>query len=195
MKKLTFITLIVLCINSCSDKPETSLELYLNEHNPDLKSLEMIEVSKIDSVYSPYKELSALSYMYSKLAADITKLHAKAFETKSNKEAILLLDSALNIYAKEDAKLDPITNKCFKSIDFPSLIDEKNRVYIKAKYKINGKTKEGEFYFNEDGKTIGHTNEDIRKSADDVFKQLTITRDEKRKIESDKRAIKRGEYK
>ena len=99
-----------------------------------------------------------------------------------------------NIYNQEDAKLDPITNKCFKSIDFPELIDEKNRIYIKAKYKIDGKTQEHNFYFNEDGKTIGHTEEDIRQSANDVLSGLNSAHDAKREIEKDKRAIKRGEY-
>ena len=140
------------------------------------------------------KELMSLSYMYSKLGADIAKLNAKAFKAKSNKEAIAILDSALNIYNQEDAKLDPITNKCFKSIDFPELIDEKNRIYIKAKYKIDGKTQEHNFYFNEDGKTIGHTEEDIRQSANDVLSGLNSAHDAKREIEKDKRAIKRGEY-
>ncbi len=65
-------------------------------------------------------------------------------------------------------KLDPITNKCFKSIDFPELIDEKNRIYIKAKYKIDGKT--------------------------DILSGLNSAHDAKREIEKDKRAIKRGEY-
>lgn len=194
MKKLLFLSLSALCLSSCSSKTETPLEIYLNEHNQNLKSLEIIEVSEIDSAYSPYKELMSLSYMYSKLGADIAKLNAKAFKAKSNKEAIAILDSALNIYNQEDAKLDPITNKCFKSIDFPELIDEKNRIYIKAKYKIDGKTQEHNFYFNEDGKTIGHTEEDIRQSANDVLSGLNSTHDAKREIEKDKRAIKRGEY-
>ena len=194
MKKLLFALLSVLCLNGCSTKTGTPLEIYLNKHNPNLSSLEIIEVSEIDSIYSPYKELMSLSYMYSKLGADIAKLNAKAFEAKSTKEAILILDSALNIYNQEDAKLDPITNKCFKSIDFPSLVDDKNRIYIKAKYKIDGKTQEHNFYFNEDGKTIGHTEEDIRQSANDVLSGLNSAHDAKREIEKDKRAIKRGEY-
>lgn len=99
MKKLLFISLFVLCLIGCS-KASTPLETYLKEHNSNLKSLEILEVSEIDSIYSPYRELMSLSYMYSKLAADIAKLNAKAFEAKSNKEAISILDSALNIYIK-----------------------------------------------------------------------------------------------
>lgn len=98
MKKLLFLSLSALCLSGCSSKTETPLEIYLNEHNQNLKSLEIIEVSEIDSAYSPYKELMSLSYMYSKLGADIAKLNAKAFKAKSNKEAIAILDSALNIY-------------------------------------------------------------------------------------------------
>lgn len=195
MKKLLFALLFVVCLSACSTKTGTPLEIYLKEHNTNLSSLEIIEVSEIDSIFSPYKELMSLSYMYSKLSADIAKLNARAFKAKSNKEAILILDSALNIYNQEDAKLNPITNKCLKSIDFPNLIDEKNRIYIKAKYKINGKTKEQKFYFNENGKTIGHTDEDIRRSANDVLSGLNSARAAKRELEKDKREIKRGEYK
>lgn len=194
MKKLLFTLFSILYLNGCSTKTETPLETYLKEHNSNLSSLEIIEVSEIDSIYSPYKELMSLSYMYSKLGADIAKLNAKAFKAKSNKEAILILDSALNIYTQEDAKLDPITNKCLKSIDFPGLVGEKNRVYIKAKYKIDRKTKEYNFYFNEDGKTIGHTDEDIRHSADNVLAGLNSARNAKREVEKDKREIKRGKY-
>lgn len=45
---------------------------------------------------------------------------------------------------------------------------KKNRIYIKAKYKIDGKT--------------------------DVLSGLNSAHDAKREIEKDKRAIKRGEY-
>lgn len=194
MKAILFIYMLVLPLNGCSSKTETPLEAYIKKQNPNLESLEIIEVSEMDSIYSPYKELLSLSYIYSKLGADIVELSAKAFEAKSSKEAISLLDSALNIYTKENAKLDPITTKCFKSIDYPSLIDEKNRVFIKAKYAINGNIEERYFYFNEDGKTIGHTDEDIRKSANDVFYSQQSLLKDKKEIESDKRAIKRGEY-
>ncbi len=43
--------------------------------------------------------------MYSKLGADIAKTKCKSIRSKkSTKEAILILDSALNIYNQEDAK-------------------------------------------------------------------------------------------
>ena len=53
MKKLLFLSLSALCLSGCSSKTETPLEIYLNEHNQNLKSLEIIEVSEIDSAYSP----------------------------------------------------------------------------------------------------------------------------------------------
>ena len=83
------------------------------------------------------------------------------------------------------------------SLNFANLVTcghSLNRIYIKAKYKIDGKTQEHNFYFNEDGKTIGHTEEDIRQSANDVLSGLNSAHDAKREIEKDKRAIKRGEY-
>lgn len=185
---------LALPLNSCSFKTETPLEAYIKKQNPNLESLEIIEVSERDSIYSPYKELMSLSYIYSKLGVDIVELSAKAFEAKSGKEAIFLLDSALTMYTKENAKLNEVANKCFKAIDYPSLIDEKNRVFIKAKYAINGNIEERNFYFNEDGETIGHTDEDIRKIANDVFYSQQSLLKDKKEIESDKRAIKRGEY-
>ncbi len=114
MKKLLFLSLSALCLSGCSSKTETPLEIYLNEHNQNLKSLEIIEVSEIDSAYSPYKELMSLSYMYSKLGADIAKTkRKKAFKAKSNKEAIAILDSALNIYNQEDAKARSYNKQMF----------------------------------------------------------------------------------
>lgn len=193
MKKLLFAPLFILCLICCS-KTKTPIETYLKEHNPNLKSLEMIEVSETDSTYSPYRELMSLSYMYTSLGADIASLNSKAFKAKSNKEAISILDSALNIYTQEYSRLDSTTSKCFKAIDFPDLATEKNRIYAKAKYKIDGEVKEQCFYFNADGETIGHTDEDIRNLTNEILSELKSLSNAKREVEKDKRDIKRGEY-
>lgn len=193
MKKLLFAPLLILCLICCS-KAKTPIETYLKEHNPNLKSLEIIEVSETDSTYSPYRELMSLSYMYTSLGTDIASLNSKAFEAKSNKEAISILDSALSIYTQEYSRLDSTTSKCFKAIDFPDLATEKNRICAKAKYKIDGEVKERFFYFNADGETIGHTDEDIRNLANEILSELKILRNAKREVEKDKRDIKRGEY-
>lgn len=193
MKKLLFAPLFILCLICCS-KAKTPIETYLKEHNPNLESLEILEVSEIDSIYSPFRELMSLSYMYVSLGADIASLNSKAFKAKSNKEAILILDSALNIYTQEYSRLDSITSKCFRAIDFPDLVTEKDRICAKAKYKIDGEVKNQRFYFNADGETIGHTDEDIRNLANEILSELESLRKAKREVEKDKRDIKRGEY-
>lgn len=193
MKKILFAPLLILCLICCS-KAKTPIETYLKEHNPNLESLEMIEVSETDSAYSPYRELISLSYVYTDLDADIASLNSKAFKAKSNKEAISILDSALNIYTQEYSRLDSITFKCFRAIDFSDLATEKNRICAKAKYKIDGEVKEQRFYFNADGETIGHTDEDIRNLANEILSELKSLRKTKEEVEKDKRDIKRGEY-
>lgn len=190
MKKTLLLPLVLLLFCGCTSKVES----YLREHESNLESLEIIEESDIYSVYSPHRELMSLSLEYSGLLAELSKLHSKAFEAKSSKEAVSILNNAIKLYDANMVKLDSITDSSFKAIDYPSLANKTNRKCIKAKYRINGILREQIFYLNKDEKTVGHTELDLRKYANDILYQLEKLRESKTEMEKDKKDIARGEY-
>ncbi|WP_291600949.1 hypothetical protein [Bacteroides sp.] len=168
MKKILFlVATLTLC--SCG---KSKVETFLREKEPNITTLEIIEESKEDSAYTPYNTLLSLNMEYASIGADISKLREKAMQEESKDKVIMYLDSAINVHKKRSGEISKILFNCHRYISLPSICEEPfNRKFITAKYRLNGKLKEQRFFFNNDGKSIGHTDEDTKA----LYKEVETT--------------------
>lgn len=187
MKILQYVLMLILFYGCTKDN--TAIKKYITDNFHDVQSLQIIEVTEPDSTYSPYNQLLALDYFYMKASSQMAAYSLQAFEAKNKKQSTLFLDSALTLYNNITNEYDSITRKCFLAIDFPSSnMGEKNRKSVNVKYKINnGKIENQRFFFNENNNNIGHCESDIKKLAFKLIKTIDNFKDQREKIERDKR--------
>lgn len=191
MKKIiTLITLI--CLYGCAP---SKIESYLKENEPNLTTLEILEESEIDSIYSPYEKLMELSYGCMDLNTKMSELHSLAFEAKSKNESILLLDSAISIYEIEHENIKTSVYDNLSAVDYPIISKlPKNMNCIQVKYRIDGALTEQRFYFNKDDSSIRYTDIDIKEVAKSLISYLNDSHSAKREIEKDRKDINNGDY-
>ena len=196
-KKFAGITFVLLCMmcSMCSN-PEKMIEKYLQDHEQILNSLEFIEVSEIDSMYSPFNELRELTIRYAETSSKISKYINQAWHSHSEKECLIYLDSAYNHSKIETAFLDSIATDYFEAVDFPSLcLENPNYRAVKAKYRINGILKEDYFYFERNEKnSIGHSSIDNKRYCREIIEYLREIREKEREIPDKKRNVRNGLY-
>lgn len=129
---------------------------YLQE-NTNGMDYSILEISELDSLYSPFELLSSLLLRKSERNATLSKQLVEAYDKptlKERKEA-----------AKEVAKLAYEEYQSFDGTDdiVHSLTDRyfdsrvANRVGYRVKYKVDGKIKEDVFYLERDNSAVGHT--------------------------------------
>ena len=185
--KILSCTLMLILLSGCTTN-NSIIEKYINDNFYNVQSLQIIEVAEPDSAYSPYRQLLSLDYFYNAATTKMLMYSVQAFEEKNKKKAILLLDSALSIYDSISNQYDSITHKCFLAVDFPNInTNPKNRIFINAKYRINGKLEEQRFYFNENENKIGHCENDIKKAAQKLLQSMEELDNEREKVQKDKK--------
>lgn len=186
MKKLLFIsTVLTLC--SCA----SPIEKYIKEKEPNVTSLEIIEISEEDSAYSTYNTLLSLNLKYAEIGANISELQNKAMQEKTKEMAIEILDSAINLHERETKEVSKIFFNCCRYIKLPSICEEPfNRKFVNVEYRLNGKLIKQRFFFNNDGKSIGHTDTDIQQLSKEVEATAFQTLGFKKEIIKDLRSIR-----
>lgn len=146
----------VACVNP-QEKNRKVVEDYLNEHYSVLAPFSVTEVSKADSLYSPFLELASLSIQYAELELAATKAIGQINKSNSRREFELVRNKLLaDLQSKYDT-LSIYQRGIMFPLDHPDLSGDKNRLGIKARYSAGGESNVGYFFFNVDGKTIGHT--------------------------------------
>jgi hypothetical protein len=187
MKKiLILVAICTLC--SCG---KSKVETFLREKEPNVTTLEIIEESKEDSAYTPYNTLLSLDMEYASIGADISNLRNKAMQEKSKEKIIMYLDSAINMHEKDTKEISKIFFNCSRYIKLPAICEEPyNRKFIRAKYRLNGELIEQRFFFNNDGKDIGHTDADIKALAKKVETTAYETLNIKEDIVRDRRTVR-----
>lgn len=187
MKRAILAISAALFLSGCTSK----IEQYIRDKEPNIISLEIIEVSKEDSAYSPYNTLLSLSVEYASLGADISNLENKAMQEKSKEKVVEGLNNAIKQYEKEETEISKIFFNCCRYVNLPSICEEPfNRKFVNVKYRLNGKLIEQRFFFNKDGKSIGHTDADIKKIAKAVEKTAFEALSTKMNIIEDRRSIR-----
>jgi hypothetical protein len=195
MEKLFLTTVIVsLCLPSYScDSRKRAIEAHLKENEPALHSLEIMEVSKLDSIYSPYNDAMWLSVQYSTILVKMSELRLSAVQATSKKETLRLLYEVVTV--GHSYSLDSLVHDLFKEIDFPELSKKTyNRVGYKAKYRLNGILTENTFYLNKNKNTIGHTDKDIRKYGNEILEYIRKRNDIENKTKTDIADYESGRY-
>lgn len=188
MKKILFIAILsTVIIYGCT----SNVEKYIKEKESNITSLEIIEESKEDSAYTPYNTLLSLNYKYSEIGANMENYRYKASLKNSASQAVLYLDSALELYNQETKEISKIFFNCCRYIQLPSICEEPfNRKFVKVEYKLNGELIQQRFFFNNDGKSIGHTDVDIKQLSKEVEAAAFQTLGIKEGIIKDLRSIR-----
>ena len=151
-----FFFIAVACVD-IQEQNRKLVEDYLNEHYSVLAPFSVDEVSKADSLYSPFLELASLSIQYSELELAATKAVGQINNSKSRREFELVRNKLLSELQSKYDTLSMYQRDILFPLDHPELSSDKNRLGIKARYSASGESNVGYFYFNIDGKTIGHT--------------------------------------
>ena len=127
----------------------------------------VIEVSELDSIYSPFNDLMHLKLRYSQIDLELSKLYSKLASAKTIRELDKIQEEALS-YSKEVGMLDSLTRNVMMYCDHPEL--GKNRRAVKAKYTANGKEGEAYFFLNTSENTIGHSSMQNYSDLKDVIR-------------------------
>jgi hypothetical protein len=191
MKKVIF-TVVIASLFLCScDSRKRDIEAYLKKNEPVFHSLEIIEVSKLENIYSPFDYAMSLTLQYAKILSEMSSLHTSALEATSKKETLRLLDEAITV----GHSIDSIVHVLFVEIDYPILAKKPhNRTGCKAKYRLNGVLKENTFYYNRNENTIGHTDKDIREYGEKIVKYMHQRDNLEIAANADIRDYKSGRY-
>lgn len=206
MKKLLLsftLMLILFLVMGCSTKikntstsiSKTEVKEYINKIYPSCNSIDILETTPPDSIYSPYRQLISLQLLYTSVSRDMASYSLRASKAESKKEALSLIDSALYKYNNADIEFDSIFQQCVFVSDFPDTTYlNKNRIFIHVKYKVDNTIEEQNFYFNNDGKSIGHSDIDIKRAAKDALNAHRDMISQKQDVMYDKKLIRNGGY-
>lgn len=114
----------------------------------------VIEVSELDSLYTPFNDLMHLKLGYSQIDLELTKLYSKLVSARTIREINMIQAEAFS-YSEEIDRLDSLTRKVMMYCDHPEF--GKNRRAVRAKYTASGKEGEAYFFLNNSENTIGHS--------------------------------------
>ena len=161
MKRLILLLSVFASFLSCEQNSKIQVqklvEDYMNEHYSPLAPFVVTEVSEIDSLYSPFMELASLSLQYSELDLAAVKAWNQLDKCSSKKEFNKMKEELLDGLQTKYDELSSVCAKLMFGLDHPELKPEKNRTGVKATYQAGGQVNDGYFFFNTDGKSIGHT--------------------------------------
>ena len=192
MKKIiTF--LITLSLISCVDNDKEVIADFLKNSLKSANTIEIIEISKADSLYSPYNELMSLDLLCAFTSTSMVKYSSKAWEVQSKKESIAYLDSAITLYQTERQKIDSVLFQSNSALSSPLYIKGKdNRKAVKVKYKVDGNICNDTFFFNKGSSSIGHRHSDIQLIINKLKLDILEIDKEFREAEKDKKEMKNG---
>ena len=181
MKRATLLIALAVLLIACTnpkEQPKRLVEAYMNEHYAPLAPISVTEISDIDSLYSPFLELASLLMQFSDLDLAAVKACNQIEACKSRREfyqkKVELLEGLQSQYDNLSATL----NNIMFGLDHPDINPEKNRIGVKATFTVKNKVNDGYFFFNMDGKTIGHTSLENYTTFKDLLKLKSKARND-----------------
>lgn len=176
MKKIILL-LALFAIISCNSniksiKAKKDVESYLNDKYGMIGKILVTEVSKPDSMYSPFDMYMAMQLEYSDLNLSASRyLNIVNDESLPSKQRLDTLDVALNL---NDSLITKNLGEILFFCDHPDVITApKNRIGVKATFTLGDKTNSAYFFYNLDGKSIGHSSIDNMKNLTEILEQQT----------------------
>ena len=156
MRKFLLLVLLLFTLIACSSKKNMAKK-YLDSNFPEFAPWTIVEVTKTDSLATPFMELCSIGIQLAQLNASM----AQVYTMKEYEE--------INERAKEQ---EEYLQRAAKMLDNPEG-PNKNRLGFKATVKgaVSDKEYTAYFFLNYDG-TIGHTNLDLTRQFDEVMKDL-----------------------
>lgn len=187
------ILIISLSLISCIDNDKEAVINFLNKNLKSDSRIQILEISKSDSIYSPYDDLTHLELLCAFTSNGIAQYSSNAWQAKSKKESIAYLDSAISIYNTEKVKIDSMLSNINLTLKSPSYIKgKKNRKAVKVKYKIDENTFYDTFFFENKASIIGHSSNNITLSINEYKIELLDIENEYRRAIKDKKDMLKG---
>lgn len=163
-KALLFLIVIGLC--SCTDTVKREVQRYLENNVAFLESLEIMEVSEIDSAYNPTISLIGASILNSTSLSKVYSAYEYEDYTESLDRFNFVLDSLSGSFDAIDSVLMN-TERLFRFMEFDIDATSPNAKGVKVKYRINGLLRTDLFYYGSTGIT-GSTIE-----AEKLYRELS----------------------
>lgn len=173
---------------SCVSKQQKDVEAYLNEEYGMLGAIEVVEVSQVDSLYSPFESLASMTIAYSDFNSKMAKSLAKAedlvylqpYYAGKMKDFLKIMNDALA--ETDDSEYKANLSRVMYSMDHPDRPSlPKNRLGVEASFMVAGEEYTAYFFYNHDGQTIGHSSLENATS----FKELLNLKDKYRSLRSE----------
>ena len=172
---LLFIFLVPL-FSSCifDSKAKKDVSEFLNSKYGSLGEIVVEEVSEVDSLYTPFEALNSMTLCYSEYRASLVQALNKAYDIVygeyrgDKRDAFKVLRKAIE--ETNDSLLVKIMPDVMYSMDHPDRPSlQKNRLGVKATFSLNGRQNTAFFYYNHDGKSIGHSSLQNLTTFEDVL--------------------------
>lgn len=172
MNRILLFCSALLVLVSCGPR-SIGKKLVLNylKENTDGVEYSIIEMSKPDSLYSPFEKISSLRLSKTRLYADLTKQLVEAYDKPTRNErrtaALVVAKLAESEYNNYEA-----FNDIANVLSDPTYNNKtaNRRAYI-VKYKVDGELKDDVFYLERNKQAIGHTASEMK---DDYFELCQI---------------------
>lgn len=162
--RLFSILTLVAVTCSCIGKQQKDVEAYLNDKYGSVGSIEVTEISQIDSLYSPFEDLASMTLAYSgfnltmskALAAADDLVYQQPYYPGKMKDFMKILGDALR--ETDDSLHREVLPRIMYSMDHPEKPSlDKNRIGVKAAFSVGDLQNTAYFFYNHDGQTIGHS--------------------------------------
>ena len=164
---MTISTLFIACANQ-KEQNKQIVEEYLNERSI-FAPVTVTEISEIDSLYTPFMEMVSLRLQFAELSISAMKAYNSIDACKTRKEFYQKKGELLDELQSQYDNLSETTTTIMFGLDHPDINPEKNRIGVKATFTAKDKENDGYFFFNTDGKTIGHTSMENYTSFKDLL--------------------------
>ena len=145
MKKVVLFVITIMLV-SC-DSAEKDIRDYIEKNAATLVSLDIIEISEMDSVYYPLPDL----YKAQTLNSEIGLIITAAWDEASDKTYRAKIDFVVDSLARDIDAVDSI----FKNAE--RILRMKEFKPAVASYNANGLLRTDWFYYGDDGNIIGST--------------------------------------
>ncbi len=154
MKKVVLFVITIMLV-SC-DSAEKDVRDYIEKNAATLVSLDIIEISEMDSVYYPLPDL----YKAQTLNSEIGLIITAAWDEASDKTYRAKIDFVVDSLARDIDAVDSIfknAERILRMKEFKPAVASYNAKGVKAKCRINGLLRTDWFYYGDDGNIIGST--------------------------------------
>lgn len=190
MKKTILIAICSMLYMGCSNGQNSSInediESYLIKNFPN-SNLTIDGELELDSVYTPYREITMMSYFLSdtitKLARELNELVIDKPYTK--KQVTDFIDKCKKVENDFDEKLMKrmfaFDKYLLLRIDDEEFPPNRSAYFVKIKDETTGRSKKTTFIMEEDGKSISHTQKEVKEQISEIER---LTKD-LRKIQDD----------